>query len=59
MAINVESSHCYGNFRKFVDQVYKFLKPKGFFAFTDFRTLEEIPNLMKDLKEAGFKIVKD
>jgi len=42
-----------------VDQVYKFLKPKGFFAFTDFRTLEEIPNLMKDLKEAGFKIVKD
>ena len=42
MVINVESSHCYGNFPKFVDEVYKVLKPGGIFAITDFRSTEEI-----------------
>ncbi|KAL4475757.1 hypothetical protein ABPG72_011534 [Tetrahymena utriculariae] len=38
VAVNVESSHCYGNFDQFVQQINRALKPGGFFCFTDFRT---------------------
>ena len=51
LVVNVESSHCYGNFKvslhnnnniilflqNFVQQVDKFLKPGGLFCITDFR----------------------
>ena len=40
--LNVESSHCYGNFEQFCDQVYKALKPEGYFVITDFRTVEGV-----------------
>jgi len=35
--INIESSHCYGNFPKFIAGVEKLLKPDGLFVITDFR----------------------
>ncbi|EGR32394.1 methyltransferase, putative [Ichthyophthirius multifiliis] len=47
IVINVESSHCYGSFDNFVNQVCKLLKPQGIFCFTDFRTLNEAQNLQK------------
>lgn len=37
MVINVESSHCYPYFQKFVTQVKRVLKPNGYFHYTDFR----------------------
>lgn len=35
--INVEASHCYPDFRKFLAEVARVLKPGGHFLYTDFR----------------------
>ena len=40
--VNVESSHCYGNFQKFIAEVHRVLKVGGVFLFADFRDDEEI-----------------
>ena len=56
MVINVESSHCYGNFKEFVKQVDRILKPGGLFIFTDFRDLKEIEPMEAALK--SFSLVK-
>ena len=32
---NVESSHCYSNFEKFINEVYRVLAPGGIFCYTD------------------------
>ena len=50
MVINVESSHCYGNFKEFVRQVDRILKPGGSFIFTDFRDQTEIDPMEAALK---------
>lgn len=58
MVINVESSHCYGNFDRFIAQVSKVLKKGGHFCMSDFRTLEEKAGLEESLQKHGLKIVK-
>jgi SAM-dependent methyltransferase len=35
--INVEASHCYGNFPGFLDEVARVLRPGGNFLYADFR----------------------
>ena len=34
--LNIESSHCYGNMERFLDEVYRVIKPGGYF-FTTFK----------------------
>jgi SAM-dependent methyltransferase len=58
LVVNVESSHCYGNFRNFIKGVDKLLKTGGTFAFTDFRSSGDIEQLEQDLESFGLKIVK-
>lgn len=36
-AINVEASHCYPDFPRFLSEVHRVLKPGGDFLYTDFR----------------------
>lgn len=36
--INIESSHCYKNMKKFLSEVHRVLKPGGHFCFCDIRT---------------------
>jgi ubiquinone/menaquinone biosynthesis C-methylase UbiE len=43
--INVESSHCYGDMKKFLSESYRVLKPGGFFLFCDFRIKSSIQEL--------------
>lgn len=38
VVINVESSHCYGDIDRFFHEVARVLRPKGHFAYTDFRS---------------------
>ena len=45
--LNVESSHRYPQMEKFLNEVYRVLKPNGYFLFTDFRNNPEIENLKK------------
>jgi ubiquinone/menaquinone biosynthesis C-methylase UbiE len=57
--VNVESSHCYGNEEIFFAEVFRVLRPGGYFLFTDFRPQEAI-NLTKErLKNAGFEMIKE
>lgn len=37
VVLNLESSHCYSNFDKFIQEVYRILLPGGYFLFADLR----------------------
>jgi len=41
IVINVESGHCYPDFKRFVEEVEKILTPGGCFAYSDFRPTHE------------------
>ena len=58
VVINVESSHCYGSMKKFVEQVSRVLRPGGYFLFADLRAAEEIEELDQTFKTAGFELLK-
>ncbi len=51
---NVESSHRYMNMELFLDEVYRSLKPGGYFMFTDFRYKNQLATLMELLKTTKF-----
>lgn len=59
LIINVESSHCYGNFQKFVQGVDKLLKPGGVFVITDFRPAKDFANMESALTAYNMKIEKN
>jgi ubiquinone/menaquinone biosynthesis C-methylase UbiE len=56
--VNVESSHCYGSMKKFVEQVHRVLRPGGYFLFADLRPSENIAELDKVFGDAGFEVLK-
>lgn len=58
LVINIESSHCYGNFKEFVRQVDKILAPGGYFIITDFREKKDIEQFEADLTSFSLKIHK-
>ncbi|MEM6734327.1 MAG: class I SAM-dependent methyltransferase, partial [Myxococcota bacterium] len=41
VVLNVESSHCYPDFDRFLDECYRVLRPGGTLRWCDFRTCEE------------------
>ena len=58
VVVNVESSHCYGNIRKFFGEVARILRPGGHFLFADLRGRAEMDELKRTLCETnGFEIV--
>ena len=40
--INVESSHCYGNMERFLNEVSRVLKPGGYFSWVDLRAKDMV-----------------
>jgi len=58
IVINVESGHCYPNFKKFIQEVEKVLAPGGYFAYSDFRPAHEWAGVEEQLKSTSMKIVK-
>jgi len=54
VVINVESSHRYSNMNKFLNEVFRVLKPGGVFLFTDFRHENELEKLNLQLKSSNF-----
>lgn len=59
VVINVESSHRYNDMDKFLQEVYRVLKPGGHLLFTDFRLESEIKKLNSQFEASGFKILKE
>jgi len=59
VVINVESSHCYPDFPKFVSEVHRVLKPGGHFLHADFRDAIELGDWRTQLRSSGLEIVME
>lgn len=59
IVLNVESSHCYSSFFKFVSEVYRILQPGGIFVMCDMRITKYIPQTEKEMIQAGFDIIEN
>src|SRR6478735_3019444 len=55
VVINVEASHCYPNFARFLAEVARVLKPGGFFLYADFRFSDGIDAWETALENAPLK----
>jgi ubiquinone/menaquinone biosynthesis C-methylase UbiE len=58
VVINVESSHRYNQMDKFLNEVFRVLKPDGYFLLADFRHQNVIEMLKDQLKNSNFKTVR-
>lgn len=66
--INVEASHCYPDFPKFLSEVARVLVPGGYFQYADFRfsdscaeweeALEKAPLKLKQSKDISSKVLR-
>jgi SAM-dependent methyltransferase len=56
--INVEASHCYPNFPKFLAEVARVLRPGGNFLYADFRFSERLAEWEKAITAAPLKILR-
>ena len=57
--INVESSHCYPSFEKFVAEVQRVLKPGGHFLYADFRDRENSEVWRQSLRSSGLTLLRE
>ncbi len=56
--VNVESSHCYPSFDRFLGEVVRVLRPNGVFLFADLRPRKEIARVREQIQER-FTIVAE
>lgn len=59
IVMNVESSHRYFSMSSFLKEVYRILKPEGYFLFTDFRSHYQWAEVKRVLQAARFEVVKE
>ena len=59
VVFNVESSHRYPDMKAFLGEVFRILRPGGYFLFTDFRYDHEIEGMKKELEWSGMTMVKE
>jgi SAM-dependent methyltransferase len=57
--INVESSHCYPSFEKFIAEVQRVLRPGGHFLYADFRDRSNIDAWRKSLQSSGLSLLRE
>ena len=55
--VNVESSHCYGDVPKFLNESYRVLKKDGYFLFCDFRTIDGLQKLYDQFSNSELKFL--
>jgi SAM-dependent methyltransferase len=55
--INVEASHCYLDFPKFLVEIARVLQPGGFFLYTDFRFADGMAKWEKAIAAAPLKML--
>jgi len=51
--VNVEASHCYPDFNRFLAEVRRLLRPQGHFLYTDSRRKERLDGWRDDLVSCG------
>jgi len=57
--LNVESSHCYGSIPTFLKEVFRTLRPGGYFLWADLRPLEGLEETRRQYVDAGFRCCKE
>ena len=57
--LNVESSHCYGDMKKFVSEVERVLKPGGLFSWADLRSTEGMAVVHKIFNDSEMDIIEE
>ncbi len=57
--INVESSHCYPHFPRFLAEVARVLRPGGHFLYTDMRQAPEIPAWEAAIADVPLRVVSE
>lgn len=57
LVVNLESSHSYVNFNRFLSGVFQVLKNDGVFIFSDIRFSYQVDQLEKDFDTQGFSIM--
>ena len=55
--INVEASHCYPDFPRFLAEATRVLRPGGNFLYADFRFPDGLPEWERDLAGASLKLL--
>ena len=58
VVINIESAHRYPQVDLFIKEVYRVLKPEGYFLFADFDQNQKLKMIEKHMKDAQFEFVK-
>jgi len=56
--LNLEASHCYPRFSRFLAEVARVLRPGGHFHYADFRTTEALPEWEHDLATVPLEILQ-
>jgi ubiquinone/menaquinone biosynthesis C-methylase UbiE len=59
VVVNVESSHRYSDMGRFLKEVYRVLKPGGYFLFADLRDRESIASLREQLDSSKLIVIKE
>ena len=59
IVINIESSHGYPHMDRFLSEVYRVLKPGGYFLFADFRPQSELISLKQKLIESNLVMIRE
>jgi len=59
VVVNVESSHCYPSFQKFMAEVRRVLQPGGHLLYADFRDRSSVEAWRESLKGSGLSIVRE
>jgi SAM-dependent methyltransferase len=57
--VNVESSHCYPSFHRFLKEVDRVLRPGGYLLYADFRARENVPAWRKSLEDSGLSVLRE
>jgi fatty-acid O-methyltransferase len=57
--INVESSHCYPQFPRFLAEVARVLRPGGYFLYADIRPRDTIARWEQELGDAPMRLMSE
>jgi len=59
VVINIEASHCYPRFTRFLGEVARVLRPEGYFLYADVRRRREVAKWEEQLSDAPMRLVSE